>query len=70
MKHNFGDNLAYYKAIIVDNNRSQRLDIDYDGIFKPMVKHSTIRIVLSLVVSQNWHVRQLDVKNAFIYDHL
>lgn len=34
------------------------------------VKPTTIRIVLSLVVSQNWHVFQLDVKNTFLHGNL
>lgn len=35
-----------------------------------MVKVATIRLVLSLAVSWNWKLRQLDVKNAFLHDVL
>ena len=31
-----------------------------------MVKPATIRVVLSLALSQNWVIRQLDVNNAFL----
>ncbi|KAF5450045.1 hypothetical protein F2P56_030426 [Juglans regia] len=31
-----------------------------------MVKASTVRVVLSLAVTYGWHLRQLDVKNAFL----
>jgi len=31
------------------------------------VKAATIRLVLSLAVSNNWSLRQLDVKNAFLH---
>jgi hypothetical protein len=34
--------------------------IDYDDIFSPVVKFATIRLVLSLVVSQGRTLRQLD----------
>ncbi|GKC50159.1 ribonuclease H-like domain-containing protein, partial [Tanacetum coccineum] len=32
----------------------------------PVVKPATIRTVLGLALSQNWHIHQLDVKNAFL----
>jgi len=31
------------------------------------VKAATIRLVLSLAVSNNWSLRQLDVKNVFLH---
>jgi len=35
-----------------------------------MVKHNTIRIVLTHVVTQQWHVRQIDINNAFLHGDL
>ena len=33
--------------------------------FSPVVKATTIRVVLSIVFSSTWEVRQFDVKNVF-----
>jgi hypothetical protein len=35
-----------------------------------VIKSITIRIILSIVVSKGWHLRQLDVQNAFLHDNL
>jgi hypothetical protein len=48
----------------------QHPDIDYDETFSPIVKLMTVRTILSLAVSQDWSVHQLDVENAFLHDTL
>ncbi|GKA52759.1 ribonuclease H-like domain-containing protein [Tanacetum coccineum] len=52
-------------ARLVANGSSQQL-VDFDETFSPVVKSATIRMVLSLVVSRQWPIYQLDVKNAFL----
>ncbi|GKC21390.1 ribonuclease H-like domain-containing protein [Tanacetum coccineum] len=58
--------LSRYKARLVANGSSQQLGIDFDETFSPVVKPATIRTVLSLAVSRQWPIHQLDVKNAFL----
>ncbi|KAL4561507.1 hypothetical protein LXL04_033674 [Taraxacum kok-saghyz] len=69
-KHNADRSLARYKARLVANGKAQCPGIDCDENFSPVVKPATIRTVLSLAVSHNWPIRQLDVKNAFLHGHL
>ncbi|GJV19004.1 ribonuclease H-like domain-containing protein [Tanacetum coccineum] len=59
-----------YKARLVTNGRSQQRGIDCDDTFSLVVKPATIRTVLSLAVSHDWPIHQLDIKNAFLYGHL
>ncbi|GJT32860.1 ribonuclease H-like domain-containing protein [Tanacetum coccineum] len=67
-KHKFhaDGTLSRYKARLVANGSSQQLGVDFDKTFSPVVKLATIRTVLSLVVSRQWLIHQLDVKNAFL----
>ena len=44
--------------------------LDYSLTFSPVVKASTVRIVLSLAVLNQWPLHQLGVKNAFLNGHL
>ncbi|GJW87658.1 ribonuclease H-like domain-containing protein [Tanacetum coccineum] len=56
----------WYKARLVANGRSHQYGVDCDDTFSPVVKTATIRTVLSLALSQNWPIYQLDVKNTFL----
>ena len=46
---------------------SQQQGLDYDETFNPVVKPTTIRMVLCLAISSDWPIHQLDIKNAFLY---
>ena len=56
-----------YKAQLVAKRFKQRYGIDYEDTFSLVVKAATIRLVLSLAVSQGWYLHQLDVQNAFLH---
>ncbi|GJS96866.1 ribonuclease H-like domain-containing protein [Tanacetum coccineum] len=58
--------LSRYKARLVANGSSQQLGVDFDETFSPVIKPATIRAVLSLAVSCQWPIHQLDVKNDFL----
>uniref|UniRef100_A0ACD5XBE3 Uncharacterized protein n=1 Tax=Avena sativa TaxID=4498 RepID=A0ACD5XBE3_AVESA len=59
-----------YKARLVAKGFSQIPGIDYNDVFSPVVKHSSIRTFFSIVAMHDLELEQLDVKTAFLHGEL
>ena len=59
-----------YKARLVVKGFSQKKDIDFEEIFSPVVKMSSIQVVLGLAASMNLKIERLDVKTVFLHGYL
>ena len=49
---------------------SQKEGIDFSKVFSPVVRHTSIRVLLSIVAAQDLELEQMDVKTAFLHGHL
>ena len=56
-----------FKARLVAKVYSQRKGVDYDEIFSPVVKHTSIKAVLVFVGHYDMVLEQMDVKTAFLH---
>eukprot|EP00253_Pinus_taeda_P003747 PITA_03747 len=59
-----------YKARLVVKGFAQKKGIDFDEIFSPVVKMTSIRTILSLVSAEDLHLEQLNVKTTFLHGDL
>ena len=69
-KLNSDGTLNRYKVKLVAKGFLQQLDIDFIETFSPVVKYTTIIVILSLAITNVWQLRQSDVECAFLHGDL
>lgn len=69
-KLNADGSLDKLKARLVGKGFDQEEGIDYIETYIPVVRTATVRLVLHVATIQQWEIKQMDVKNAFLHGDL
>ncbi|KAH9715183.1 hypothetical protein KPL71_020951 [Citrus sinensis] len=70
IKRDGNDQVERYRARLVVKGYDQKECIDFNEIFSPVVRLTTIRVVLAMCAIFDLHLEQLDVKTAFLHGEL
>lgn len=70
VKRHPDESIERYKARVVARGFTQEHGIDYEETFSPVVRFTSIRIMLAIAAQNRFKVKQFDVATAFLYGEL
>jgi Reverse transcriptase (RNA-dependent DNA polymerase) len=69
VKRRSDGSIEHYKARLMAKDFHQQ-GLDFLETFSPIIRRTIIQLILSIVVSLDWPLRQLDMHNVFLHEDL
>ena len=66
VKHDENGSVNHFKARLVAQGYSQMKGVDYDEVFSPVARNTSVRSLLALANAHDLEIHQMDVKTAFL----
>ena len=70
VKYGANGEVTHYKACLVACGFTQVYGQDYQETFAPVTRLETLWLLLAYAVQEDWEVRQIDIKTAYLYGDL
>lgn len=64
------ENRVRYKARLVVRGHRQRKGIDYNEIYSPVVRHTSLKYLFAQATKNNWLIHHMDVVTAYLQGDL
>ena len=62
--------IVRFKARLVAKGYSQQPGLDFTDTYAPVTRLESIRLLLGIAAQNDWEIRQIDVKTAYLYGDL
>jgi hypothetical protein len=70
IKYRADGSIAKYKARLCVREFTQKAEIDYQETFAPVLKHTSLRLLFSIVAKEDLEMKQADVETTFLLSSL
>lgn len=60
----------YRARLVVRGGEQEKESFDYENIYSPVVNNNSLRVLIAIAASRNYHITKFDIETAFLHGEL